>query len=157
VVFFCLISLVSSFAKEETRETRRKEKKEERLPQSRWAFWRNGSFASSAQTVSRLLGETAGTNPVRKSDSTGFARLFRWWAVVVCALLAVGVTGSLVGIIVRLLLAVRIVGSAWVAVIVCGRRLFSHSHGTHCVRNKKSGLTTAKKKSGITALTFILR
>ena len=29
--FFCLISLVSSFAKEETRETRRKEKKEERL------------------------------------------------------------------------------------------------------------------------------
>ena len=30
--FLCLISLVSSFAKEETRETRRKEKKEERLP-----------------------------------------------------------------------------------------------------------------------------
>ena len=60
---FCLISLVSSFAKEETRETRRKEKKEERLPQSRWAFWRNGSFASSAQTVSRLLGETAGVIP----------------------------------------------------------------------------------------------
>ena len=30
--FFCLISLVSSFAKEETREMRRKEKKEERLP-----------------------------------------------------------------------------------------------------------------------------
>ena len=79
VVFLCLISLVSSFAKEETRETRRKEKKEERLPQSRLSFWRNGSFASSAQTVSRLLGETAGTNPVRKSDSTGFARLLRWW------------------------------------------------------------------------------
>ena len=77
--FLCLISLVSSFAKEETRETRRKEKKEERLSQSRWAFWRNGSFASSAQTVSRLLGVTAGVNPVRKSDSTGFACLFRWW------------------------------------------------------------------------------
>ena len=85
-VFLCLISLVSSFAKEETRETRRKEKKEERLPQSRLAFWRNGSFASSAQTVSRLLGETAGTSPVRKSDSTGFAGLFRWWAVVVRSL-----------------------------------------------------------------------
>ena len=62
-MFFCLISLVSSFAKEETRETRRKENKEERAPQSRWAFWRNGSFASSAQTVSRLLGETAGRVP----------------------------------------------------------------------------------------------
>ena len=36
--FFCLISLVSSFAKEETRETRRKEKKEERLPRSRLPF-----------------------------------------------------------------------------------------------------------------------
>ena len=107
--------------------------------------------------------------PVRKSDSTGFARLLRWWAVVVCALLAVGVavvvcallavgvTGSLVGIIVSLLLAVRIVGSVWVAVIVCGRRLFSHSRGTNDARNKKSGPTTAKKKSGITALTFILR
>ncbi|MBQ2377367.1 MAG: hypothetical protein II297_03090, partial [Clostridia bacterium] len=56
-----------------------------------WAFWRNGSFASSAQTVSRLLGETAGTNPVRKSDSTGFARLHRWWAVIVRPLLAAGV------------------------------------------------------------------
>ena len=37
-VFLCLISLVSSFAKEETRETRRKEKKEERLPRSRLPF-----------------------------------------------------------------------------------------------------------------------
>ena len=36
--FLCLISLVSSFAKEETRETRRKEKKEERLPRSRLPF-----------------------------------------------------------------------------------------------------------------------
>ncbi|MBQ2378133.1 MAG: hypothetical protein II297_07015 [Clostridia bacterium] len=101
--------------------------------------------------------------PVRKSDSTGFARLCRWWAVVVCSLLAVGVTGSLVGIIVRLLLAAGVTVVVYsllavgVAVIVCGRRLFSHSRGTNDTRNKKSGLTTAKKKSGITALTFILR
>ena len=37
---FCLISLVSSFAKEETRETRRKEKKEERRAATRAAHSR---------------------------------------------------------------------------------------------------------------------
>ena len=56
-------SFSSFLLKEDERESRRKENKEERAPQSRWAFWRNGSFASSAQTVSRHLGETAGYEP----------------------------------------------------------------------------------------------
>ena len=90
-------SFSSFLLKEDERESRRKENKEERAPQSRWAFWRNGSFASSAQTVSRLLGETAGTNPVRKSDSTGFACLHRWWAVIVCSLTAVRVASIACG------------------------------------------------------------
>ena len=67
------------FRKRRNKRNQTEREKRRKTPQSRWALWRNGSFASSAQTVSRLLGETAGTIPVRKSDSTGFARLLRWW------------------------------------------------------------------------------
>ena len=43
------------------------------------------------------LRRDCGTNPVRKSDSTGFAGLLRWWAVVVCSLTAVKMAVALVG------------------------------------------------------------
>ena len=76
------------FRKRRNKRNQTEREKRRKAPQSRWAFWRNGSFASSAQTVSRHLGVTAGTNPVRKSDSTGFARLLRWWAEVVRSPLA---------------------------------------------------------------------
>ena len=51
------------FRKRRNKRNQTEREKRRKAPQSRWAFWRNGSFASSAQTVSRLLGETAGRTP----------------------------------------------------------------------------------------------
>ena len=74
--FFCLISLVSSFAKEETRETRRKEKKEERLPRSRLPFdkipgvWRGEFYL--------LLCVTCGFSTSANSAGPNHSLRIRW-------------------------------------------------------------------------------
>ena len=76
VWIFCLISLVSSFAKEETRETRRKEKKEERLPRSRLPFdkipgvWRGEFYL--------LLCVTCGFSTYANSAGPNHSLRIRW-------------------------------------------------------------------------------
>ena len=115
------------FRKRRNKRNQTEREKRRKAPQSRLSCWRNGSFASSAQTVSRRLGETAGTNPVRKSDSTGFACLHRWWAVVVRSLIAARRAVGACERIVRALLTAKM------AAVACWRWSFAW----HSMRNNK--------------------
>ena len=86
LVFLCLISLVSSFAKEETRETRRKEKKEERLPRSRLPFDKI-PLRPARWILSALMRDLRSFYVREFGRSKSFAPnslvLWKWWVVIV--------------------------------------------------------------------------